>query len=152
MYLFFLAFTPLASQSIPWLPSLLGAKVYVCKTQGSTGFLPVLLLPAKGGLPRQKSSNNQPTTSKIICSGGIYTYVCTHTCIHVYMYNCGILRPGPVFDNCEFLRPPWDGGGEWEVDGRNFILCCSAVGPVLDNCGFLRHPWDGEGRGEGSGK
>ena len=39
-------------------------------------------------------------------------------------------------------------GGEWEVDGRNFRFCCSAVGPVLDNCGFLKLPWDEGGRGE----
>ena len=43
-------------------------------------------------------------------------------------------------------------GREWEVDGRNFIYCCSAVGPVLDNCGFLRPPWDGGGRGDRSRK
>ena len=65
-----------------------------------------------------------------------------------------VVAAGPVLDNCGFLRPPWDGEGrgEWEVDGRNFIFCCSAVGPVLDNCGFLRPPWDGGGRGDGSGK
>ena len=44
------------------------------------------------------------------------------------------------------------GGGEWEVDGRNFIFCCSPVGPVLDNCEFLRASWDGGGSGDGSGK
>ena len=41
--------------------------------------------------------------------------------------NC-VVPAGPVLVYCEFLRPPWDGGGEgegeWEVDGRNFKLCC----------------------------
>ena len=41
----------------------------------------------------------------------------------------------PVFDNCGFLRLPWDGGGEgrreWEVDGRNFKSRCPPAAPTV---------------------
>ena len=55
-----------------------------------------------------------------------------------------------------FPRPPWDGGGrgggEWEVDGRNFKSCCCGRAYGIGSLHFQGPPGIGEGGGQGSGK